>query len=448
MNETSAGNPSERYGWYIVFVLSVCGVVAYIDRQIINLLVDGIKSDLLITDTQISLLQGFAFAIFYAIVAIPLGRLADTKNRRWLITIGIIAWTIAAMACGLADSYAELFIARIFVGIGEAVLTPAGFSLLADLFKPKRLARPVSVFTASSFVGSGIALIVGGAIIKYLSGLDSIIFPIVGQLEVWQAAFIIGALPGIPAALWFFFTTHEPVRQDFDQHRQASAEFRDGFFQALQYCKKNLRLFTALFAGISVLSAAQFALGAWTPSYFMRVFGWSAAEIGSAQGTLFLFCGTSGVITGGFLTDFFHRRGIHDANLRVASFAALLAVPCAILATSTSNPQLAIAMLAPTMFLGTIPFGSGPAAIPTVAPPQYRAQLVAIYLLIANLLGQSGGPWVVAIMTDSYFGSDMAVGKSLSIVVPALLVIGALLTMLGWAPLREQLKRMNEDVES
>ena len=448
MNEPAVANSSERYGWYIVFVLSVCGVVAYIDRQIINLLVDGIKGDLLITDTQISLLQGFAFAVFYAVVAIPLGRLADSKNRRWLITIGIIAWTIAAMACGLANSYAELFIARVFVGIGEAVLTPAGFSLLADLFKPKRLARPVSVFTASSFIGSGVALIVGGAIIKYLTELDAIVFPIVGQLEVWQAAFILGALPGIPAALWFFFTTHEPVRQDFDQHRQASAEFRDGFFQALKYCRKNLRLFTALFAGISILSAAQFALGAWTPSYFMRVFDWSAAEIGSAQGTLFLICGTTGVITGGFLTDFFHRRGKHDANLRVATYAAFLAVPCAILATSTSNPQLAIAMLAPTMFLGTIPFGSGPAAIPTVAPPQYRAQLVAIYLLIANLLGQSGGPWVVALMTDSYFGSDLAVGKSLSIVVPSLLVLGGLLTMFGWAPLQEQLKRMNDEVES
>lgn len=175
----------------------------------------------------------------------------------------------------------------------------------------------------------------------------------------------------------------------------------------------------------------------------MRVFNWTAAEIGSAQGMLFLICGTSGVVAGGFLTDFFHRRGQHDANLRVASFAALLAVPFALLATNTSNPNLAIAMLAPTMFLGTIPFGSGPAAIPTVAPPQYRAQLVAIYLLVANLLGQSGGPWLVAIMTDGYFGSDLAVGKSLSIIVPCLLILGSLLTMLGWAPLREQLKRMN-----
>ncbi len=444
MNPSLDSPNNERYGWYVVFVLSICGVVAYIDRQIINLLIDDIKADLLITDTQISLLQGLAFAIFYAIVAIPLGRLADSKNRRWLITIGIIAWTIAAMACGLAESYAQLFVARIFVGIGEAVLTPAGFSLLADLFKPNRLARPVSVFTASSFVGSGVALMIGGVIITQLRELDVVILPLLGEMEVWQAAFILGALPGIPAALWFFFTTHEPERQDFDTTRMESGEFRQGFIQAMRYCGKNHRLFVAVFVGLSVLSAAQFALGAWVPAYFMRVYDWTAGEIGKAQGLLFLICGTLGVISGGFLTDLLHKRKIHDANLRVASVAALLAIPCAIVTTSTANPNLAIAMLAPTMFLGTIPFGSGPAAIPTVAPPQYRAQLVAIYLLVANLLGQSGGPWIVAILTDQYYGSDLAVGKSLRIAVPLLLALGAALTIWGWAPLRKQLNQISE----
>ncbi|MEO0996959.1 MAG: MFS transporter, partial [Pseudomonadota bacterium] len=116
---------SERYGWYVVFVLCVCGIVAYIDRQIINLLVEGIKLDLGVTDTQISLLQGFAFAIFYAIVAIPLGRIADSRNRRWLITAGILAWTAAAVSCGLAQTYTQLFVARMLVGVCEAVLTPA-----------------------------------------------------------------------------------------------------------------------------------------------------------------------------------------------------------------------------------------------------------------------------------------------------------------------------------
>jgi len=444
VNQLLSNTHNERYGWYVVFVLSICGVVAYIDRQIINLLIDDIKADLIITDTQISLLQGFAFAIFYAIVAIPLGRMADSKNRRWLITIGIIAWTIAAMACGLAESYAQLFVARIFVGIGEAVLTPAGFSLLADLFKPNRLARPVSVFTASSFVGSGVALMIGGVIITRLRELEMVILPLVGQVEVWQAAFIIGALPGIPAALWFFFTTHEPARQDFDTARMESGEFRQGFIQAMRYCGKNHRLFVAVFVGLSVLSAAQFALGAWVPAYFMRVYDWTAGEIGKAQGLLFLICGTLGVVCGGFLTDLLHKRKIHDANLRVASVAAMLAIPCAVVTTSTSNPNLAIAMLAPTMFFGTIPFGSGPAAIPTVAPPQYRAQLVAIYLLVANLLGQSGGPWLVAMLTDHYYGSDLAVGKSLRIAVPLLLACGAALTIWGWAPLRKQLNQMSE----
>ncbi|HRX89605.1 MAG TPA: MFS transporter, partial [Steroidobacteraceae bacterium] len=143
--------PSETYSWYVVLILCVCGMVAFVDRQIINLLVEDIKQDLAISDTQISLLQGLAFAVFYAVMAIPLGRLADTGNRRWIIAVGALVWTAAAMACGLARSFWQLFAARTAVGVGEATLTPAGFSLLADLFRPQRLALPLSVYTGSSF---------------------------------------------------------------------------------------------------------------------------------------------------------------------------------------------------------------------------------------------------------------------------------------------------------
>jgi MFS family permease len=139
--------PSEAYGWYVVFVLCICGMVAFVDRQIINLLVEDIKADLQLSDTQISLLQGLAFALFYALMAVPLGRLADTGPRNRIIAIGIVVWSIAAAACGLARSFWQLFFARMFVGVGEATLTPAGFSMLADLFRPQRLALPLSVYT-------------------------------------------------------------------------------------------------------------------------------------------------------------------------------------------------------------------------------------------------------------------------------------------------------------
>lgn len=438
MTQSQAGN-NERYGWYIVFVLCVCGVIAYIDRQIINLLVEEIKLDLDVSDTQISLLQGFAFAVFYAIVAIPLGRLADSKNRRWLITLGILAWTAAAIACGLAQSYSQLFVARMMVGVGEAILTPAGFSLLADLFKPQRLARPVSVFTASSFFGSGIALIVGGSIIGYLGTLDAVVLPVLGEMAIWQASFIIGALPGIPLALWFFLSVKEPERVAAPQH--ANTDYRDGFLPALRYCVSHARLFFSVFVGLSLLASAQFSFGAWIPAFFMRTHLWGAGDIGQVQGALFLVFGTLGVISGGWLTDAMHRRGWHDANLRTAVLCALLAVPFAIAAPLVSNATLAAFLLAPMMFFGTMPFGAGAAIIPGVAPPKYRAQLVAVYLLIANLVGQAGGPWFVAFVTDNVFKSDLAVGKSLALVVPLLLLSGAAICAFGWRPLHAQLSR-------
>ena len=428
----------ESYGWYVVFVLCVCGVVAFIDRQIINLLVEYIKVDLQVSDTQISLLQGFAFAVFYALVAIPLGRVADSTNRRILITAGICAWTIAAICCGLAQTYGQLFFARMMVGVGEAVLTPAGFSLLADYFRPRRLARPVSVFTASSFFGSGIALMVGGYIVNALQGADGISLPFLGPLRLWQAVFILGALPGIPAAIWFFLTVREPPRRSAPPSAQSTREYRRGFLEAIRYIGNNRRLIMSIYLGVSFLAAAQFALGAWIPAFFIRTHGWSAGDIGYAQGFVFLVCATTGVVVGGWLTDAMQARGYRDANLRTSTFGGLLALPFAAAIPLASDPWVAVACLAPAVLFGAIPFGGGVAVIPMVSPPQFRAQLVALYLLVANVLGQAGGPWLVAQFTDRVFADDAAVGWSLMIAVPLLLIIGSLLTLYGWRPLRAQ----------
>lgn len=436
---------NERFGWYVVFVLCICGVVAYIDRQIINLLVEDIRLDLQVSDTQISLLQGFAFAVFYAIVAIPLGRIADSRSRRHLITLGILAWTVAAICCGLAETYAQLFVARMAVGVGEAVLTPAGFSLLADLFRPQRLARPVSVFTASSFVGSGIALMLGGMIVTALaSGSEINLF---GQREVWQAAFILAALPGIPVALWFFLSVPEPPRRATSQAKVDAETYRAGFRQALRFCFDNGRLFWAIFVGGSLLAAAQFALGAWVPALFIRVHGWDPGQIGAAQGTLFMVFGTAGVVAGGWITDFLFRRGYADANLRTCSIAGFLSAPWALAAMLVGQGQVAITLLAVAMFFGTIPFGAGPPLIPAIAPPFFRAQLVAVYLFIANLVGQSGGPWVVALLTDRFFADPKAVGYSLAITVPALLVAGAAIAASGCRSLADRLRVADQDSE-
>ena len=280
------GWPREAYGWYVVFVLCVCGMVAFIDRQIINLLVEDIKADLSLSDTQISLLQGLAFALFYAIAAIPLGRLADSGSRKRIIAVGIAVWTAAAAACGLARSFAQLFVARTIVGVGEATLTPSGFSMLADYFRPARLSLPLAVMTGSSFFGSGIALLIGGYVIAQLGRFEVVTLPLLGVIAPWKAAFIIGALPGLFATLLFFLTVREPDRRG---SRTDVVQQNPPLREVVGFMVQHRGVFGAVFLGVSVLAAVQFCLGAWVPAHFIRNLGWTAPEIGYAYGLIFLF---------------------------------------------------------------------------------------------------------------------------------------------------------------
>jgi MFS family permease len=426
--------PSAAYGWYVVAILCLCNMVAFVDRQIINLLVEDIKADLAITDTEISLLQGLAFAVFYAVTAVPLGRLADTANRRWIISTGILIWTVAAASCGLARSFWQLFIARMFVGVGEATLTPSGFSMLADLFNPKRVSLPISVFTGSTFVGSGIALLAGGFVIATLNKQDVISLPLLGIMQPWEAAFIIAAVPGIFVALIFLLTIKEPVRRQSSSGIPLSEKPR--LNEVVAFVTRNAGVFAAVFGGVSVLAAVQFCLGAWVPAHFIRNLGWTAPEVGYAYGLIFLFCGTGGVIAGGFLADQLQTRGFSDGHLRAVMFSAIATLPFVLAFPAVDDGRVAIALLAPAVFFGTMAFGAGPALIPVICPARMRGLLVAVYLLIANIVGQAGGPLIVALFTDRVFGSPELVRYSLMVAPALLLVIGAMLVTLGFRGLR------------
>ncbi len=426
-----AGRP---YGWWVVFVLSLGSIASAFDRQIINLLVEPIKADLSITDTQVSLLQGFAFAIFYAALAIPLGRWADTGNRRNVVLAGCLLWTAATFGCGMAVGFWWLFAGRMAVGVGEASLTPAAYSLISDYFPPERIARPISVFTGSGFIGSGIALVGGGAVLAALQVYGPIVLPGVGALADWKAAFVIVSLPGLLVALLLWLTVREPPRSE------AFAAVADDQPPArrdlLEFLRARAGVIAPLFLGLSLLAAGQFAIGAWTPSFFIRTFGWTAARIGVAYGLLVALGGAFGVVAGGWLSDRMKARGVVDANLRVPVLAALAAAPLAIAFPLVASPQAAIALLVPLAILGPMPFGAGTAAIPALAPNRLRAQLVALYLLVANVVGVGAGPWLVARVTDGVFHDPAQLRYSLALVAPALMLSGAGLIWLALRPFR------------
>lgn len=415
----------EVYAWFVVVVLSLASIVSYIDRQVINLLVEPIKASLNVSDTQISLLQGFSFAIFYAVLALPIARLADTGKRTRLINLGVITWTLATFSCGLAVGFWTLFLARVFVGAGEATLTPSSYSIIGDYFSKDRLPLAISLFVGASFLGSGVALIVGAYVIGAVESFGFVNMPLVGALEPWQLIFMLVSLPSVLILFLMRFVKEPPRSNDGKSPEEPS------YRQVFAHITSNYRVYIAIFAGFTLMASAIFGIGAWAPSFFIRTYGWSPSEIGTVLGVLTTICSTSGVLFGGWLSSYLTRVGVGGANFLVSIGAALVCIPLAIAFPLQSQAEISLTFLAPVLFFGAMPFGAGTSTLPQIAPNRMRAQVVAIYLLFANLFGFTVGPTIIALITDRVFGDPLMIRYSLAIVIPLLLMCGAIIVASG-----------------
>jgi MFS family permease len=423
---------TDAYAWFVVGVLCVGSVVSMTERQVINLLVEPIKADLGISDTQVSLLQGFAFAIFYAAMAIPIGRLADSTNRRNVILAGALLFTLATAACGLAGGFAALFVLRMLVGVGEATLTPAGVSILGDYFPRTQLGRAVGLFIGTTYIGSGIALAAIGALLGWLASRPDVVVPGLGAVADWQLAFILAAIPGVGFAM-LLLTLREPPRSQTGSAVAQAVPGRDVW----RFAQANAGVLLPLFLGLPILAAGQFGLNAWAPTFFIRTYGWTPGEIGPVFGLMVATLSPAGVVAGGWLADRWLAAGRGDANLRVPMLSALAAIPFVATFPLAGDARLSLLLLAPVMFLGAVPFGAGVAAIPALAPNRMRAQLMAVYLLIANLVGGGAGPWMIAAFTDGIIGDAAQIRWSFAVVGTLLLLLGAGLLSWGMRSMRQ-----------
>ena len=433
--ETSPGNHSfrsEPYAWGVVALLCIGGMISMLDRQVLILLVEPIKASLGISDTEVALLQGFAVAIFYGLLAVPLGRLADTGKRTTIIAAGAFFFSLSTMAGGFALSFGALFATRLCVGIGEATLTPAGSSMLGDYFPPQKVSRAMGFFIGSSFAGSGLSLVIIGAFLGWLASNPGFGFPLIGRLEDWQMVFIAASLPGLAFAAAFMFIKEPPRSQGLAIASTGTASLAEVF----AFIRQNIRLLGPILLGLPLLAAGQFGLSVWTPSFFIRTYGWSAPEIGPVFGLMVSTISTAGVITGGWLAERQLARGRTEANLSVSMLGALCAAPFILAFPLAGNATLSLVLLAPVLFFGVMPFGAGPAAIPILAPNRMRAQLMAVYLLFANLLGAGLGPWMIAAFTDSVLQDPAAIRWSISIVGTSVILSGAAIVGLGARAIR------------
>jgi len=324
-NNIESDYPNPVYAWYVVVILFLAYTLAYIDRQCINLLVEPIKNDLQISDTQISILQGFAFVFFYTIFGIPLGRLADRKNRRIVISIGIFFWSIMTVVCGFARSFLYLFMARVGVGIGEACLSPAAYSMIADYFPKDRRGLPISFYAMGIYFGTGLASIIVGYIIDIVSQKDEIVLPVIGVMHPWQLTFFIVGLPGMILVAIIILTVKEPQRRELiklDSVDKANEGYMS-IHETIKYFKDRWRTYGSLFIGYSLKATLSYGYFAWIPTMYIRTFDWTAGEIGRMFGIILAIFGTIGVLIGGYLAHRLIIKGRYDSYIKISVFGAI-----------------------------------------------------------------------------------------------------------------------------
>ena len=455
-----------RYARYVLGVLVVVYVVNFLDRQILAILAERIRADLGISDAQLGFLYGTAFAVFFAVFGIPLGRLADVWDRRKLIACGLAAWSGMTALSGLARSFPMLAAARIGVGVGEASASPAAYSLLSDWFPPARRATVLAVYSSGIYLGAGLGLGVGGVIVNRW---DAAFPPGAAPfgLRGWQVAFLVVGLPGLVLAAWVA-TLREP-RRGMQEGRAtaARAEARPlrvlgaelatvlppftlvalaragwralavnlgaaaaiataallltallgspaqwialgiGCYAAASWLQGLARRDPPTFAllvgtpslrlaavGFALLSFVGYGAGFWMPTFFQRVHGTSAAEVGVVLGGSAALAGWLGTMLGGVWADRMRRR--HPAGrLQVGIACGLLAPPCTLAVLLAPSASLGLALSFPAVLAQSLWIGAGASTVQDLVLPRMRGAASAAYILVVTFIGLALGPWTI-----------------------------------------------------
>lgn len=419
---------SLRYAWRVAIVLMLCNTLSFIDRQILGLLATPIKQELGVSDTRLGLLQGLAFGLFYTMLGVPMGRLADRSNRRNLIAAGIFLWSMMTALCAAAYSFWTLFLTRMGVGVGEATLSPSAFSLLADYFPKEKLGTALSVYSMGVFFGSGLALIIGGLVI--------------GLVESWRLTFLIVGFPGLLAGL-LVFTIKEPQRKNLLLTKSGEKEDL-----SLTEVMEQVRLRWRSVAGVCFAFAFQalcnYAQQAWLPSYFARVHGWTTKQAGLTLGVISLVTGLLGAYLGGALCDFWQRQGKSDAPLRVGLLATICAGVFFTGAMAAASLRSQLVLLVPAFFFLAMPIGSIYASLQLILPNQVRGQVAALQVFTLNLGGLILGPFLPGFFNDYLFKDPMMIGWSLALTVGLASFLSAILFRATWSPYRKDYDRIHK----
>ena len=418
---SEAGKGSARE-WYTVCVLALVAALAQIDRGVISLVVQPMKRDLGLSDTQVSLLIGFAFTFFYAVAGPPISRISDRGVRKKVIAASVAVWSVGTTLCGLAQSFWAFFAARAVVGGAESGSSPASLSMIADLVPRDRIPLAFAIYNSGVMGGMALSLVLGGMLLGVLAGFPSLELPTIGVIHNWHLVFIILGIPGLLVALLVLITVPEPKRIGGRRPGGFSLQEVGSFIWA------NRRMHLPLLLGVLIMSMQSFGINAWGPAFYERTYGWGPEVVGPLLGMATFTSSLAGLFIGARYAQWLGRRR-DDANLRVLFIAQIGSIPLVAIAPLMPNPWLALAFTAAG---GVIAGMGGPAynaALQLSTPNEMRAQINALYLFTLAALGGGLGPLFIALLTDFVAQSEAALRY---VLVAFRLLLGPLDAILIW----------------
>ncbi len=386
---SSVDSPSEKisaYAWYVAILFAVFFVFSFVDRQIIGILVPGMKEEIGLSDLQLSYIGGLSFVLFYTIFGIPLGRMADSYNRKWLIFAGVVIWTVATAACGLAD-----------------------------IFPRKRLTIAISICTMGGAFGFGFAFLGGAWVLGWANDLVAdqgyVQVALFGDLTPWRIVFLAVGLPGLFLSL-LLFTVREPQRTgQADSHNAVPS-----IPQVIAYVRTHWRVFLGIYVGVGCLNMGSYAGAFWDITFFDRTYGWPPEESGILYGIAATTGQFVGALIGGLVTDRISAKVGRDAKMLILLTIAFLSLWLRLIYPLMPSHTLALLVSMPTQLLTGATFGVAAAALQLASPARMRGQITAVYFFVQSLISLGLGPTLVTLLTEKAFADLSMIRYSLSIV--------------------------------
>jgi MFS family permease len=433
-----AGYPNRTYAWYVVSIICVGYVFAFIDRIVVGLLTVSIQKDLLLTDTQMGILQGIAFALFYTLFGIPIGWLVDRWHRKTILTVGMTVWSIMTAACGYATSFWTLFLARVGVGIGEATLNPCASSIIGDYFPPRTRAKAFGVYVMGTAIGTGLTYLGGGLLLQTLAKFEIIDLGFLGEHKPWEAMFVFVGLAGLIPAMIFWFTVKEPARKDLAAKEKGKATWAE----VKAFIALNRKALVCHHLGICLVIMSIYAWLNWMAVYFQRLHEWTPAKFAIWYGAPGTVMGVISALSCGWLAIKLKESGRIDGTMRAALIGCIGVVVLGVIAPQLPTPELALAGFVLAGLFSNYPSVLALTAISEITPNEMRGFITSTYIFMVGLVASGLGPLLTGVVTDRVFGDQARIADSLSLVTIVTGALGCAIIAYGLKGYRESLGRV------